>query len=113
MSTMFRTHHPEHRENPFHSLNGREIGGLEIKARRAFGEDFAIGLGGSTGFLPSRIATKSSPVLFGLIRGAEVGNDVDQRIGFSLVGIHRSPVGDIDHVMLLEDLAGMVAKARV
>ena len=65
MSTMFRIHHPEHREN-LCLFNGRKIRGVEVKTHRPFGEDFAIGLGGSAGFLPSRIATKTFPVLFGL-----------------------------------------------
>ena len=110
---MFRIHHPEHHENPSHSLNGREIGGREIKARWTFGENLAIDLGGSSGFLPIRIATKACPVLFGLISSTEVGNDVDQRIGFTLVGIRWRPVGDIFHAIFFKNLASMVAKTRV
>ena len=96
MSRMFRIHYPEY----LCSFDGRKIRGIEVKTHRPFGEYFAIDLGGSPGFLPSRIATKASPVLFGLIRGAEVGNDVDQRIGFSLIGIHRCPVGAVSYTHL-------------
>lgn len=107
MNWIFRILYPEY----LCSFDGRKIRGVEINALWPSGENFAIGLGGSSGFFPSRIATKAAPILFGLIRIAEMGNDVDQRIGFTLVGIHWRPVGDIRHVMILEDLTSMVAES--